>query len=78
VSSLQGVEEYERFLKYTDTLARCNVLLVRFRMIEHGFQPAMLHLLRKCAGVPRLVVQLSDRLVRTCNLFLSDYKMFLF
>ncbi|OQU84423.1 hypothetical protein SORBI_3004G050900 [Sorghum bicolor] len=62
VNLKRGVEEYERFLKYTDTLARCNVLLVRFRMIEHGFQPAMLHLLRKCAGVPRLVVQLSDRL----------------
>ena len=64
--SLQGVEEYERFLKCTGTLARCKVLMVKFVEIQHGFQPAMLHLLRKCAGIRRLVVQLSDSMVRTC------------
>ena len=64
--SLQGVKEYERFLKCTGTLARCKVLMVKFVEIQHGFQPAMLHLLRKCAGIGKLVVQLRDSMVRTC------------
>jgi hypothetical protein len=58
---------YEQFLKHTDKLAKCEVLLVRFVAIEHRFQPTMIHLLRKCAGVRRLVVQLSYSMVRASN-----------
>ncbi|CAL5024026.1 unnamed protein product [Urochloa decumbens] len=56
----EGVQKYEQFLKNTDKVARCNVLLVRFvAKVEHGFKPAMVHLLRKCVGIRRLVVELS-------------------
>ncbi|XP_062186722.1 uncharacterized protein LOC133890333 [Phragmites australis] len=58
----EGIQEYERFLEDTNKLAKCEVLVVRFveMKIEHAFKPAMLHLLRKCAGIRKLVVQLSS------------------
>ncbi|KAL6657885.1 hypothetical protein ACP70R_005665 [Stipagrostis hirtigluma subsp. patula] len=52
----QGVEEYERFLVDTNMLSKCEVLVVRFQEMKHAFKPAILHLLRKCTGIRKLVV----------------------
>ncbi|CAL5072268.1 unnamed protein product [Urochloa decumbens] len=66
----QDIEEYARFLEDTNILASCEVLVVRFTKMEHTFTSAMLHLLKQCARVRKLVVQLSSNMDDyLCKLF---------
>ncbi|CAL5086321.1 unnamed protein product [Urochloa decumbens] len=58
----QDIQEYARFLEDTNILASCEVLVVRFTKMEHTFTSAMLHLLKQCARVRKLVVQLSSNM----------------
>ncbi|TKW33349.1 hypothetical protein SEVIR_2G228332v4 [Setaria viridis] len=58
---LQGIKQYKRFLEDTNKLASCEVLVVRLET-EHGCKPTMLRLLRKCAGLRKIVVELGYRM----------------
>ncbi|CAL5083359.1 unnamed protein product [Urochloa decumbens] len=58
VQIAQGVQQYNSFLENTKKLATCEVLVVRLD-IEHACKPTLLHLLRKCAGLRKLVVQVQ-------------------
>ncbi|CAL5086310.1 unnamed protein product [Urochloa decumbens] len=60
ISVSKGVDEYERFLEDTKKVAKCEVLVARFtHVMVHDFRPILLHLLRKCSGIRKLVVQLG-------------------
>ncbi|CAL5086311.1 unnamed protein product [Urochloa decumbens] len=54
----QGIQQYNSFLENTKKLATCEVLVARLD-IEHACKPTLLHLLRKCAGLRKLVVQVQ-------------------
>ncbi|KAL6593926.1 hypothetical protein ACP70R_048827 [Stipagrostis hirtigluma subsp. patula] len=56
----KGIEKYERFLENINKLTKCEALVVHFVELGHAFKPTMLHLLRKCVAVRKLVVQLSS------------------
>nr|CAB3458238.1 unnamed protein product [Digitaria exilis] len=62
VHVMEGIQEYKRFLEGTDKLARCEVLVIRFMKMEHSFKSAMLHLLRQCTRVRKLVVQVTTNM----------------
>ncbi|TVU38537.1 hypothetical protein EJB05_11912, partial [Eragrostis curvula] len=54
-----GKEEYNIFLDDINQLSQCDVLKIRLYIRGHAFRPTMLHLLRKCIGVRKLVVDYS-------------------
>lgn len=62
VFAFQGAEEYRRILADTNKI-RCTVLVVTFLAMSHAFEPIMLHLLRKCLGIRKLVVGFETRMV---------------
>ncbi|KAL6896711.1 hypothetical protein ACP4OV_007283 [Aristida adscensionis] len=55
----KGVEEYKGYLEDIDRLTKCRVLSIRFLQLKHALKPTILHLLGKCNGIRKLVVQLS-------------------
>ncbi|KAF8669191.1 hypothetical protein HU200_051521 [Digitaria exilis] len=58
VSIAKGTEEYERYLEDIKNLSKCQVLVVTLTDIEHPLMPTVLHLLAKCVGTRKLVVDL--------------------
>lgn len=55
----QGIAEYKRFMEDTNKLAKCQVLVVSLGNY-HAHRSTMIHLLRKCSGLRKLVVQVSS------------------
>jgi len=60
VDIAEGVNEYRRFLKDINNVAKCEVLSVTFTGEEHAFRPTMLHLLKKCTRIRKLEVFLGS------------------
>ena len=56
-SDMQG-EEYKSFLRATNKLAKCDVLVVKLTTEWHAYEPSLLYLLRKPAGTRKVVVHL--------------------
>ncbi|WVZ66292.1 hypothetical protein U9M48_015535 [Paspalum notatum var. saurae] len=52
----KGDQKYKQYLEAIDKLSKCEVLVVRFAVIEHAVKPALRHLLMKCSGVKKIVV----------------------
>ncbi|CAN6333692.1 unnamed protein product [Urochloa humidicola] len=51
-------EGYKTFLRATNKLANCDVLVVKLTMEWHAYEPSLLYLVRKSAGIRKLVVHL--------------------
>ncbi|TVU38536.1 hypothetical protein EJB05_11911, partial [Eragrostis curvula] len=51
-----GTEQYNRFLEDVNQLTQCNVLNIGLYIYAHAVKTTLLHLLRKCTGVRKLVV----------------------
>ena len=56
-SDMQG-EEYKSFLRATNKLAKCDVLVVKLTTEWHAYESSLLYLLRKLAGTRKVVVHL--------------------
>ncbi|XP_052160819.1 putative F-box/LRR-repeat protein At5g02700 [Oryza glaberrima] len=56
----QGVEAYRTFMDDMDNLPKCETLVVALIAQFHGFVPSMLHLLRRCSHVKKLVVMIIE------------------
>jgi len=73
VSSLQGVEEYERFLKYTDTLAKIYDDRAWLSASYATPSPEMCWRTKACGAAEQ---QAGTYVHPIKSLFFSDYKMF--
>ncbi|CAN6347483.1 unnamed protein product [Urochloa humidicola] len=51
-------EGYKAFLRATNKLANCDVLVVKLTTEWHAYEPSLLYLIRKSAGIRKLVVHL--------------------
>ncbi|XP_039803768.1 putative FBD-associated F-box protein At5g56400 [Panicum virgatum] len=51
-------EEYKSFLRATNKLAKCDVLVVKLTTEWHAYEPSLLYLLRKPVGTRKVVVHL--------------------
>ncbi|KAL6657886.1 hypothetical protein ACP70R_005666 [Stipagrostis hirtigluma subsp. patula] len=56
----EGVHEYDRFLENTNTISKCDVLVVRLWIRHHALKPTMLRILQKCAGTRKIMVNISS------------------
>lgn len=54
------MEAYRTFMDDMDNLPKCETLVVSLIAQFHGFVPSMLHLLRRCSHVKKLVVMIIE------------------
>ncbi|TVU38760.1 hypothetical protein EJB05_12146, partial [Eragrostis curvula] len=59
----QGAQEYKRFLQDTNSVTKCEVLVLKFFVTEHAFKPIILHFLKRCVGIRKLVLELRSKMV---------------
>jgi hypothetical protein len=52
----QGIQKYQKYLEDVGKLSKCEVLVVRFAVSGYAIKLALLHLLKKCSGVKKIVV----------------------
>ncbi|TVU38585.1 hypothetical protein EJB05_11966, partial [Eragrostis curvula] len=58
----QGVQEYKRFMQDTKIVAKCEILVLTLSLIGHAFKPILMHFLRRCVGIRKLVVELRSEM----------------
>nr|CAB3458260.1 unnamed protein product [Digitaria exilis] len=51
-----GPYNYGRFLEKINHLAKCEILVLKYRVAKHVFKATMINILSKCAGVRKLVI----------------------
>ncbi|CAL5062362.1 unnamed protein product [Urochloa decumbens] len=61
LSTLLGVQQYEKLLEDTSKLAKCcEALVLRFMVVNHEFKPILVHLLQQCHGIRKLSVEFNS------------------